>query len=173
MSLKIFNGVLLSLANDLLLFSHSLLLFSHVRLFVMPMDCSSPGFHVLPYLPKFAQTHVHWVGNAIQPYHPILPCSPLPSIFPSIRVFTIESALHIRWPKYWSFSISTSSEYSGLISFRTDWLNLLAVQGILKVMSLLFNTLSSFVIALLSRSNCVLIPWLQSPSTMILEPKRK
>ena len=173
MSLKIFNGVLLSLANDLLLFNHSLLLFSHVRLFVMRMDCSSPAFHVLLYLPEFAQAHVHWVGNAIQPYHPILPCSPLPSIFPSLMLFTLESALHIRWPNYWSFSISTSSEYSGLISFRTDWLNLLAVQGILKMMSLLFNTLSSFVIALLSRSNCLLIPWLQLPSTVILEPKRK
>ena len=120
MSLKIFNGVLLSLASDLLLFSHSLLLFSHVRFIMMRMDCSSPGFHVLPYLLEFAQTHVHWVDNDIQPYHPILPRSPLPSIFPSIRVFTIESALHIRWPKYWSFTISTSSKYSGLISFRTD-----------------------------------------------------
>ena len=85
-----------------------------------PMDCSTPGFPVVHCLLEFAQTHVHWVDNAIQPYHPILPRSPLPSIFPSIRVFTIESALHIRWPKYWSFTISTSSKYSGLISFRTD-----------------------------------------------------
>ena len=98
------------------------------------MDCSMPGFPVLHYLPQFVQTHVHWVGDAIQPSHSLLPASPLASIFPSIRVFSNESALHIRWPKYWRFSfrISPSNEYSGLISFRTDWFDLLAVQGTFK-----------------------------------------
>ena len=141
----------------------------------------------------------------------------LPSIFPTIRVFSNESALHIRWPKYWSFSISPSDEYSGLISFRMDWLDLLAVQGTLKsllqhhslkasilqhsaffivqlshpymhtgktivltiqtflsqIMALLFNTLSRFVIAFLSKSKCLFsILWLQSPSAVILEPPK-
>ena len=75
-------------------------------------------------LPEFSQTHVHRVGDAIQPSHPLLSPSPLPSIFPSIRAFSNESALCIRWPKYWSFSfsISPSSEHSGPISFRMDWL---------------------------------------------------
>ena len=87
----------------------------------------------LHYLLEFAQTHVHWVSDAIQlliPWCPLL----LPSIFPSIRVFSNELALHIRWPKYWSFSfrISPSNEYSGLISFRSDWIDLLAVQETLK-----------------------------------------
>ena len=141
-----------------------------------------------------------------------------PSIFPSIRVFSNESALCIRWPKYWSFSfsISSSNEYPGLISFRIDWLALLAVQGTLKrllqhhsskgsilwcsifymvqishpymttgktialtrlifvskVMSLLFNMLSRFVIAFLPRSKHLLISWLQSPSTVILDSKK-
>ena len=141
-----------------------------------------------------------------------------PSIFPSVRVFSNESALHIRWPKYWSFSFSISliSEYSELISFRIDWLDLLAVQGTLKsllqhcssktsvlrcsaffivqlshpymttgkiialtrwpfvgkVMSLLFNMLSRLVITFLPRSKCLLISWLQSPSAVILEPKK-
>ena len=148
-------------------------------------------------------------------------CRPLllpPSIFPSIRVFSNESFLRIRWPKYWSFSfsISPSNEYSGLTSFKTDWFDLLAVQGTLKsllqhhsskasvvqgsaffmfqlshpymttgktialtrwtfvgkVMSLLFNMLSSLVMAFLPRSQCLLIPWLQSPSAVILEPPK-
>ena len=99
-----------------------------------PMNCSTPGLPVHYQLPKSTQTHVHQVGDAIQPSHPLLSPSPLPSIFPSIRVFFNESALYIRWPKYWSFSFSTSpsNEYSGLISFRMDWLALLAVQGTLK-----------------------------------------
>ena len=147
--------------------------------------------------------------------HPLLPP---PSIFAGIRVFTNESVLCIRWPKYWSysFSISTSNEDSGLIYFRMDWLDLLAVQGTLKsllqhhsskasilyhsafftvqishpymstgktialtrwtfagkVMSLLFNVLSRLVIALLPRSKCLFISWLQSPSAVILEPKK-
>ena len=94
------------------------------------MDCSTPGFPVLHYLLEFAQTVVHWVSAAIQPSHSLLH----PSVFPSIQVFSIESALCIRWPKYWSFSfsISSSNEYSGLISFMMNWLDLLAVQGTLK-----------------------------------------
>ena len=104
-------------------FSHSVL--------CNPMDCSTPGFPVHHQLPKFAQTHVHWVGDAIQPSHPLSSPSPPTFNLPQIRVFSIESVLHIRWPKYWSFSlnISPSNEYSGLISFRMDWLDLLAVQG--------------------------------------------
>ena len=98
-----------------------------------PKDCSMSGLPVHHQLLEFTQTHVHWVGDAI---HLIL-CRPLlrpPSIFPSIGVFSNESVLHIRWPKYWSFrfSISPSIEYSGLISFRMDWLDLLAVKGTLK-----------------------------------------
>ena len=97
------------------------------------MDYSVPGFPVHHQFLELAQTHVHRVGDAIQPSHPLLSLL-LPSIFPSIRVFSNESALHIRWPKYWSFSfsISPSNEYSGLISFRMDWLDPLAVQGTLK-----------------------------------------
>ena len=106
---------------------------SHVRL-CDPMDCSTPGLPVHHQLPGFTQTHVHPVGDAIQPSHPLLSPSPPPSIFPSIRDFSNESVLHIRGPEYWSFSfsISPSNEYSGLISFRMDWLDLLAVQGTLK-----------------------------------------
>ena len=96
------------------------------------MDYSSPGFLAFHCLPEFAQIHVHWVRDAIQPSHPLPSPFLPPSIFPSIRVFSNESALHIRWPKYWSFSISPSNEYSGLISFRVDWFDLLAVQGTLK-----------------------------------------
>jgi len=98
-----------------------------------PMDCGMPGFPVYHQLLELAQTHVHWASDAIQPSHPLSSPSP-PSIFPSIRVFSNESVLHIRWPKYWtsSFTISPSNEYSGLISFRMDWLDLLAVQGTLK-----------------------------------------
>ena len=95
-----------------------------------PMDCSIPGFPVHHQLPELAQTHVCQVGDAIQPCPLLL----LSSIFPSIRVFSNESALCIRWPKYWnlSFSISPSNENSGLMSFRVDWFGLLAVQGSLK-----------------------------------------
>ena len=182
------------------------------------MDCGMPGFLVLHYLLEFAQTYVHWV---MMPSNYLFVCCPLlllPSVFPSIRVFSNESALCIRWPKYWrfSFSISPSSEYSGLISLRIDWFDLLAVQGTLKsllqhhsskasvlwcsaffmvqfshpcmtigktialtrrtfvgkVMSLIFSTLCRFVIAFLPRSKCLLISWLQSPSAVILEPKK-
>ena len=178
-----------------------------------PMDCSPPGFLVLHHLPELAQTHVHWGGDAIQPSCPLLL---LPSIFPCIRVFSNEFAHRISWPKCWSFSfsISASNEYSGLISFRINWFDLLAVQGTLKCLlqhhssktSILrhilygpaptairdywenhsfdhtnvcrqstvsaFNALSRFVIALLPRSKCLLISWLQSPSAVTLEPKK-
>ena len=99
-----------------------------------PMDYSMPGFPVLAHFPELAQTHVHWASDATQPPHPLSAPSLWPSIFPSIRVFSDESVLHIRWPKYWSFSfsISPSSEYSGLIAFMIDWFDLLAVQGTLK-----------------------------------------
>ena len=93
-----------------------------------------PGFPVHHQLMELAQIHVHPVDDSIQPSYPLSSLLLLPSIFPSIRVFSNESVPRIRWPKYWSFSfsISPSSEYSGLISFRMDWLDLLAVQGTLK-----------------------------------------
>ena len=87
-----------------------------------PMDCSTPGFPVLHCLPEFAQIHVHLVGDAIESSHPLYcPLLPVPSIFPSMRVFSNELVLHIRWPKYWSFifSIGPSNEYSGL--FPLGW----------------------------------------------------
>ena len=98
------------------------------------MDCSTPGLPIPHQLPELAQTYVRQVGDATQPSHPLSPLLLPPSIFPSFRVFSKESALPIRWPKYWSFSfnISPSNEYSGLISFRIDWLDFLAVQGTLK-----------------------------------------
>ena len=107
---------------------------SRVQLFVTPMDCSTPGFpvhHQLQNLLKLMSIEL------VMPSNHLILCRPLllpPSIFPSIRVFSNESVLHIRWPKYWSFSfsISPSNEYSGLISFMIDWFDLLAVQGILE-----------------------------------------
>ena len=98
-----------------------------------PMDCSMPGFPILHHLRELAQTHVHWVDDVIQPSCPVALLL-LPSIFLGIRVFSNESALHIRWPKFLNFSlsISPSNEYSELISFRIDWFDLLAVQGTLK-----------------------------------------
>ena len=159
--------------------------------------------------------------KSVMPSNHFILCRPpllLPSIFPSIRVFSNESALHIRWPKYWSFgfNIRPSNEHPGLISFRMDWLDLLAVQGTLKsllqhhssktlilrhsaffivqlshpytttgktialtrwtfvgkVMSLLFNMLPMLVITFLPRSKRLLISWLQSPSAVILEPRK-
>ena len=99
-----------------------------------PMNRSMPGLPVHHQLSEFTQTHVHWVGDTIQPSHPLSSPLLLPLIFSNIRVFPNESALRIRWPKYWSFSfsISPSSEYPGLISFRMDWLDLLEVQGTLR-----------------------------------------
>ena len=98
------------------------------------MDCSMPGFPVHHQLLKPTQTHVHWVGDTIQPSHFLGPLLLPPLIFPNIGVFSNESVFHIRWPKDWSFSfsISPSNDYSGLISFKIDWLDLLAVQGTLK-----------------------------------------
>ena len=182
------------------------------------MDCSTPSLPVLHYLPEFAQIHVHWISDAIQPYQPL--SSPSPTAFNlSLQQGLFQwVALCIRCSKYWSFifSISSSSEYSGLISFWIDWFDLLADQGTLrsllqhhsskasilqcsaffmiqliylylatgkaiastiqtfvsKAMSLPFNTLSRFVIAFLPRSKCLFISWLQSPSSVILEPKK-
>ena len=98
------------------------------------IDCNMPGFSVLNHLLDLAQTHVHRVDDAIQPCYPLPFPSPSASIFLSIRVFSNELTLDIRWSKYWSFNFtfSPSNEYSGLISFRIDWFYLLAVQGILK-----------------------------------------
>ena len=97
------------------------------------MDFSTPGFPFLQYLLEFVQIHVHWVGDAIQSSHPLLPPS-LALNLAQHQVSSSESALRIKWPKYWSFSftISLFNEYSGLISFRVDWFGLLAVQGTLK-----------------------------------------
>ena len=99
-----------------------------------PMACNTAGFPVHHQLPEFTQTHVHRV---VMPSNYLILCHPLlllPSVFLSIRVFSNESALRIKWPEYWSFSfsISPSNEYSGLISFRMDWLDVLTVQGPLK-----------------------------------------
>ena len=98
------------------------------------MNCSIPGFPILHYLLELALTHVHWVDDVIHPSHPLLPPSPPTFIFPSIKVFSSESDLWIRGPNYWSFSFSTSTsnEYSRLISFWIDWFDLLSVQGTLK-----------------------------------------
>ena len=98
------------------------------------MNYSVPGLPVHHQLLEFTQTHVHRVGDAIQPLHPLSKPSPPAPNPPSIRVFSNESTLHMRWPKYWSFSfsISPSNEHPGLVSFRMDWLELLAVQRTLK-----------------------------------------
>ena len=174
--------------------------------------CPSPS-------PEFTQTHIHRVGDAIQPCHLLSsPFPPAQSLPASESFFSNESTLRMRWPKYWSFSFSIvpSKEHPGLISFRMDWLDLLAVQGTLKsllqhhsskasilqrsafftvqlshpymttgrtialtrrtfvgkVMSLLLNMLSRLVITFLPRSKRLLISWLQSPSAVILEPKK-
>ena len=181
---------------------HSL---SHVWFFTTPWTAAcqaSLSFTISWSLLKLISIESVMPSNHLILCHPLLL---LPSIFASIRVFSNESSLHIRWPKYWRFSISPSNEYSGLISFRIDWFDLLAVQGTLKslfqhhslkasalqcsaffmvqlahphmttgktialttgtfvgkVVSLLFNTLSRFVIAILPRSKCFLILWLQ------------
>ena len=99
-----------------------------------PMNRSMPGLHVHHQLLEFTQTHGHWVSDAIQPSHPLSSSLPPALNLAFIRFLANESALHIRWPKYWSFSftISPSNEHPGLISFRMDWLDLLAVQGTLK-----------------------------------------
>ena len=172
----------------------------------------------LPYLPEFVQTHAHWVGDAIQPSHPLSsPYPPVLNLSQHQGLCKWVSSVH-QWPKYWSFSfnISPSNEHPGLVSFRMDWLDLLAVQGtrnsliqhhsskasilqlsafftvqlshpyvttgktialtrrtfVGKVMSLLFNILSRLVITLLPRSKRLLISWLQSPSAVVLEPRK-
>ena len=94
------------------------------------MDCSTPGFPVFHYLLKFAQTHVRRVGDVIQPSHPLSSPSPPSFSLSSITVFSNESVLHIRWPKFWSFSLSPSNEYSGLISFKMDWWVLLVCKAV-------------------------------------------
>ena len=135
------NSVFATMVSTVEWFDQLFLLFSSVQSLSRvqltlcdPMDCSSPGFPVHHQLLELTQTHVHWVGDAIQPSHPLCPLLLLPSVIPRIRVLSNESVLCIRWPKYWSFSFSirASNEYSGLISFRMDWLDLLAVQGTLK-----------------------------------------
>ena len=128
-----------------------------------PMDCSMPGFPVHHQLPEFIRTHVHW---SVMPSIYLILCHPLlllPSIFCSIRVFSNESVIWIRWLKYWSFSfsISPSNEYSGLISFRMDWLDLLAVQGTLKSLSNIAVQKHQFLGAQLSsQSNSHIHTWL-------------
>jgi len=107
------------------------------------MDCSMPSVPVLHYVPELAQTHAHGVGDAIQPSHSLSSPFPHASTFPNIKFFSNESALCIRWPEYRSFSISPSDEYSGLIPFRIDWFDLLAVQGALK--SLLHSSKASIL----------------------------
>ena len=192
-------------------------LLSHVRLFATPQTAArqaSLSFTNSQSSPKLMSIELVMPSNHLILCHPLL----MPSIFPRIRVFSNESTLCIRWPKYWSFSfnISPSNEHPGLISFRMDWLDLLAVQGTLKgllqrhsskasilqcsafstvqlshpymttgktialtrqifvdkVMSLLFTVLSRLVITFLPRSKHHLISWLQSPSAVILEPRK-
>ena len=114
-----------------------------------PMDCSTPGFPILHYLPEYAQTHFRWVSEAIQPSHPLWTPSPYAlnhGLFPTSWLFTF------RWPKYWSFtfSLSPSNEYSGLISLRIDWFHLFAVQGTLKSsLAPQFESINSLVLSLL------------------------
>ena len=200
--------------TKLLLFSHSVA--QSCPTLCDPVVCSTPGCTVQHQLLELAQTHVHWDGDAIQPSQSL--SSPSPPDFSLSQHKSQLFASVFWWPKHWSFSfsISPSNEYSGLISFRIDWLDLLAVQGTLKsllqhqsskalilqrsalfivqlshpylttgnttaltiwtivgkLMSLLFNVLSRFVIAFLPRSKCLLISWLQSPSAVISEPKK-
>ena len=183
-----------------------------------PMNGSTPGFLSIT---NFQSLLKLMSIESVTPSNHLILCHPLllpPSIFPRNRGFSKESVLHIRWPKYWSFSfsINPSNDCSGLISLRMDWFDLLAVQGTLKsllqhhsskalilqrsaffmvqlshpymttgktialtrwtfdskVMSLLFNMLSRLVIAFLPKSKCLLISWLQSPSAVVLEPRK-
>ena len=177
-----------------------------------------PGLPLSHHLPEFAQVHVHFIGDTIWPFHPLTPSSSALN-FSQHQGLSNELLVRIGWPKFWSFSfsISPSSEYSGLISLKIDWFDLLAVQrtfrsllqyyslkasvlwcsaffmvqlsqpyvttgktigltiqtSVGRIMSLLFNTLSRLVIAFLPRSNHLLILWLQSLSTVILEPKKR
>ena len=121
-------------------YSYPILCFSSVQFtqscltLCYPMDCSMPGFPFHHQLPEFIQTHVHWVGDAIQPSYPLSSPSPPAFSLSQHGGLSNDSALHIRWPKDWSFvfNISPSNEHSGLISFRMDWLDLLVVQGTVK-----------------------------------------
>ena len=189
---------------------------SRVRLFAIPWTAArqaSLSITKSQSLLKFISIELVMPSNHVILCHPLLL---LPLIFPSIRVFSNESVLCNKWPNYWSFSISPSNEYSGLISFRMDWLDLLALQGTLKsllqhhssqasilwhsaffiiqlshpymttrktidltrrtfvgkVMSLISNMLTRLAIAFLPKSKHILISWLDSPSAMILEPKK-
>ena len=182
------------------------------------MNCSTPGLPVHHQFPEFTQTHVHQVSDAIQPSHPLSsPSPPAPSPSQHQGLFQWVNSLH-EVAKVFEFQphTSPSNEHPGLVSFRMDWLDLLAVQGTLKsllqhhisktsilwcsaffrvqfshpylttgktialtrwtfvgkVVSLLFDMLSRFVIAFLPRSKCLLISWLQSPSAVIFEPKK-
>ena len=112
-----------------------------------PMDCSTLGFPVLHHLLELAQTQVHWVSDTIQPSHPPLPPSPALNLSQHWGLFQWKTSDHIRWSKYWSFSvsISPSNECSGLISFRIDWFDLHAVQGILKSLLQHHNLKSSIL----------------------------
>ena len=124
--------------------SPNIRVFSNESTLCDPTDCSTPGFPNHHQLPEFTQTHVHRVGDAVQPSHPLSPLLLLPSIFPSI--------IRIRWPKYWSFSfsISPSNEYSGLIPFRFDCLDLLSVQGTQEPSpALQFKSINSSVLSFL------------------------
>ena len=119
---------------------------SHVRL-CNPMNRSTPGLPVHRKLPEFTQTHVHWVSDAIQLSHPLSSPSPPALIFPSIRVFSSESALHFRWPKYWEFQLQHQAFQwtPRTVSFRMDWLDLLAVQGTLKSLLLHHSSKASIL----------------------------
>ena len=196
----------------------SVQLLSHVRLFATPwIAARQDSLSITSSRSSLKLTSI----QSMMPSSHLILCHPLfllPSIPPNIRVFSNESTRHMRWPKYWSFSFSIilSNEHPGLISFRMDWLDLLAVQGTLKsllqhhsskasilwlsaffavqlshpymttgktialtrrtfvgkVMSLLLNMLSRLVLTFLPRSKHLLISWLQSPSAVILEPKK-
>ena len=132
-----------------------------------PMDCSTPGLSVHRQFPDSTETQVHWVGDAIQPSHPLSSTSPLPSIFPSIRVFSNDSTLHqVAKVLDFSFNINPSNEHPGLISLRMDWVDLLAVQGILKSLqhhsskaSILWCS-ASFMVQLLHPYMTAGKPWL-------------
>ena len=118
-----------------------------------PMNSKMPGFPVLQYLCEFAETHAYWSSDAIQPSHSLLSLLLLPSTFPNIRVFSNESTLCIRWPKYWSFSFSTSpsNEYSRLIFFKNDWFEILVVQGTLESLPTpQYKSINSLALSLLN-----------------------
>ena len=126
-----------------------------------PVDYSVPGFPVLHHLLEFAQTPILWFGDAIQPSHPLLPPSPPALIFPQHQSFPMRFLFGIRWPKYWSFSfhISPSNEYSGLISFRTDWFDLLVVQGTLESSPIpQFESINSSALNILYDSTLISVP---------------